>query len=156
MPVAPTDAAGPLLGITRVAVVLLGVVLVLALLRWLLLRGRAVNQAATWGCGYTAPSARMQYTATSFAEPLLAPFASVIPARITERGPDGYFPSQAHYEEHHGDMAGERFLVPATRRAIRALSRLRVIQQGHLHLYLVYIALTLVALLVWQLMGVAR
>jgi hypothetical protein len=50
-------------------------------------------------------------------------------------------------------MAGERFLVPATGRIVRALSRLKVIQQGRIQLYLVYIAVTLVALLAWQLAG---
>ncbi len=156
MPAAPADVAGPLLAITRVAVVLLALMALLALLRHALLRGREVTQAATWGCGYAAPSPRMQYTSTSFAEPLLAPFASVISSRVSQEGPSGYFPAKSHYEEHIGDMAGERFLIPGTRRVIRALSRLRVIQQGRLQLYLVYIAVTLVVLLVWQLMEVGR
>jgi hypothetical protein len=93
----------------------------------------------------------MQYTAASFAEPVLEPFAGAIPRHVHQEGPEGFFPARARYEEHLGDMAGERFLVPATRRAAEALSRLKVIQQGRLQLYLVYIAATLVALLVWQL-----
>jgi hypothetical protein len=36
---------------------------------------------------------------------------------------------------------------------VRALSGLHVLQQGKLQLYLVYIAATLIGLLVWQLMG---
>ena len=153
---APSDAVGPLLAITRVAVVLLVLIAVLALLRLVLLRGRPVTRAATWGCGYIAPTTRMQYTAVSFAKPLLTPFAPVIHARVYEEGPTGYFPANANYEEHLGDMAGERFLRPGTRRVVRALSRLRVIQQGRVQLYLVYIAVTLVLLLIWQLMGVGR
>jgi hydrogenase-4 component B len=156
MPAAPADVVGPLLAITRVAVVLLALIALLALFRHALLRSREVTQTATWGCGYAAPSPRMQYTSTSFAEPLLAPFASVIPSRVSQEGPAGYFPTKAHYEQHIGDMAGERFLIPGARRVIRALSRLRVIQQGRLQLYLVYIAVTLVVLLVWQLVEVGR
>jgi len=152
----PSDAAGPLLAITRVAVVLVTLMVLLALLRRRLLRRRFVTQAATWGCGYAHPTPRMQYTAASFAEPLLTPFASVIHTRVHQEGPSGYFPAKAYYEEHVGDMAGERFLVPGTRGIIRVLSRLRVIQQGRLQLYLVYIAATLVVLLIWQLMGVRR
>jgi hypothetical protein len=98
----------------------------------------------------------MQYTAASFAQPILALFAPLIHSRIDQRGPDGYFPAGAHYEEHLGDMAGERILLPATRRVVRALSRLHAIQQGRLQIYLVYIAVTLVALLVWQLAGMGR
>ena len=99
----------------------------------------------------------MQYTAASFAQPVLAPFGGAVSARACdEAGPDGYFPAKARYEEHAGDMAGERFLVPATRRVVEALSRLKAIQQGRLQLYLVYIAVTLVVLLVWQLAGIGR
>jgi hydrogenase-4 component B len=147
---------GPLAAITRVAVVLLGVAGLLAVLRRSLLGGRVVGSAATWGCGYANPSPRMQYTAASFAEPVLEPFAAAIPRRIHRSGPEGYFPSAASYEEHPGDVAGERFLVPATKRVVRAFSRLRVIQQGRLQVYLVYIAVTLVVLLIWQLSPAGR
>ncbi len=149
----PPTVAGPLLAITRVAVVLLAVVGLLALLRRALLRGRSVASVTTWGCGYAAMTPRMQYTAASFAEPTLGLFAAVIPRRVHQDGPAGYFPVKARYEEHLGDMAGERFLVPATRRVVQAFSRFRVIQQGRLQVYLVYIAVTLVALLIWQLAG---
>jgi hypothetical protein len=97
----------------------------------------------------------MQYTGASFAQPILALFAPVIHSRVDQRGPDGCFPARAHYGEHLGDMAGERVLLPATRRVVRALSRIHAIQQGRLQLYLVYIAVTLVVLLVWQL-GIGR
>jgi hydrogenase-4 component B len=153
LPSGAMTAPGPLVAVTRVALVLLALVALLALLRMALLRGRSVAAAATWGCGYPAPTPRMQYTAASFAEPVLEPFAGAIPRRVHGVGPAGYFPEEARYEAHLGDMAGERFLVPATRRVVRALSRLRVIQQGRVQLYLVYIAVTLVALLAWQLAG---
>jgi hydrogenase-4 component B len=161
IPDAPSDAIGPLTDITRVAAWLTILIAFLALLRLALLRlallqGRKVAQAVTWGCGYSSPTPRMQYTAGSFAEPLLAPFASVIQARVHREGPAGYFPTKAYFEEHLGDPAGERLLIPATRRVVRALARLRVIQQGRLQLYLVYIAVTLVVLLIWQIMEAGR
>jgi hydrogenase-4 component B len=147
---------GPLSAITRVGAVLLALVVLLGLVRLALLRGRKSPRAATWGCGYAAPTPRMQYTAASFAQPILALFTPVIHSRVEQQGPEGYFPEKAHYEEHLGDMAGERFLLPAARRVVRVLSRLHVIQQGRVQLYLVYIAVTLVVLLVWQLMGTGR
>jgi hydrogenase-4 component B len=151
-----SPSAAALSAITRVSAVLLALVLLLGLVRLVLLRGRPVAQAATWGCGYAAPTPRMQYTAASFAQPILALFGPVIHSRIDQRGPDGYFPAGARYEEHLGDLAGERLLLPATRRVVRVLSRLHAIQQGRLQLYLVYIAVTLVALLIWQLAGMGR
>jgi len=153
---APSDAIGPLVAITRVATCLVILVAALALLRLALLRGRKVAQAVTWGCAYSAPTPRMQYTAGSFAEPLLAPFARVIHAQLHRIDPAGFFPTKARFEEHLGDPAGERFLIPATRRVVQALAQLRVIQQGRLQLYLVYIAITLVVLLIWQIIEAGR
>jgi hydrogenase-4 component B len=156
MPGLSLDASLPLLAVSRLAFVLALVVAALALLRWALLRRREVTQGATWGCGYSAPSPRMQYTASSFAQPLLAPFAAITQVRVTENGPSGYFPAEARYEEQIGDVAGERLLIPGTRRVVRALSRLRVIQQGRVQLYIVYIVATLVALLIFELTGAGR
>jgi len=119
-----------------------------------LYRGRTVATAPTWGCGYTAPSPTMQYTSTSFAEPALAPFAVFVPMRVDRDGPTGYFPVSARHDVIVGDMAGERLVVPLTRRFVSLVGRVRMIQQGHLQLYLAYIFVTLVALLVWRL-GIA-
>lgn len=156
LPAVPATVAGPLAAITRMAVVLLALAGLLTLLRRAVLSGRSVVRGATWGCGYAHPNPRMQYTASSFAEPVLEPFAAAMPRGVRQDGPEGYFPARAAYEEHLGDMAGERFLVPATRRVVHALSRLKVIQQGRLQIYLVYIAVTLVALLIWQLSAAGR
>ncbi len=146
-----SDTGGPLAAITTVAVVVLGCAGLLALLRTRLLRRRVVTQAATWGCGYATPTARMQYTAASFVQPVLEPFEPVIYSRVDEERPEGYFPSSARYEEHVGDMAGERLVLPAYRRAVLLLGRVRVLQQGRIQLYLAYILVTLIVLLVWQL-----
>ncbi|MBI3183662.1 MAG: hypothetical protein HYZ28_16110 [Myxococcales bacterium] len=152
VPAAP-EAVGPLSDITWAGVALAGIIALIALARWALLRGRFVGAAVTWGCGYASPTPRMQYTASSFASPLLELFASVIHARVQKEGPTGCFPKAARYEEHLGDMAGERMLVPLSRRIVAAAGRLRVIQQGRVHLYLVYMLATLIALLLWQLGG---
>lgn len=149
-------AGGPPVAITRVAAVLVVALGAILLARALLLRAREVRAAPTWGCGYDAPTARMQYTAASFAEPVLAPFAVLVHARVERQGPDGFLPKTARYDERHGDLAGERLLVPAGRALVRGLSRFRVLQQGRLQIYLAYILITLVLLLVWQLGGIDR
>jgi hydrogenase-4 component B len=151
----PADL-GPLFNISLLATVLVALIAALALLRARLLKARPVAQAATWGCGYPHATARMQYTATSFADPVLAPFSSALQIRTDGGLPDGIFPTEAHFEKHVGDMAGERLLVPAWRHFLRTARRLRVIQHGRMQLYLVYILGTLVALVLWQLTGAMR
>ena len=146
-------AIEPLINIQMAAAVLLAVVALLALLRARLLSGRRVDSAPTWGCGYAHPSSRMQYSATSFVDPIRGPFASILRAHVVSEPPVGYFPLAARYEDRVRDMAGERVLVPVWRRFLRLNSRLRVIQSGRMQLYLVYVLVTLVALLLWQIGG---
>jgi hydrogenase-4 component B len=147
---APADAFGALPSISLVAVVLVGAVAALVLARAALLRRAPVRSAPTWACGYPEVSPRMQYTAASFAEPVLAPFAGVIQRTTHAERPSGYFPRTARLEEHVADMAGERLLVPAVRRVVREIGRLRILQQGRIQLYLAYVLATLLVLLVWQ------
>jgi hydrogenase-4 component B len=155
IPALAFEATTPLLAISRMAFVLGLVISVLALFRAALLRGKKVRQGATWSCGYAVSDPRMQYTASSFAQPLLAAFAPLIHVRVEGDEASGYFLQRARYEEHIGDV-GERFLLPGIQRVLRALSQLRVIQQGRVQLYVVYIVATLVALLVFELMGTGR
>lgn len=148
---AVADLVGAVGPIALVAAILVGLILALALLRWGLLRGREVRAAPTWGCGYSSPTPRMQYTAASFVSPLLEPFAILLRRRERQEGPTGYFPSDAHHELHYDDFAGERILLPVTRKIVSALGRMRVIQHGRINLYLIYILLTFVILLAWRL-----
>ena len=138
-----------LASISRVGIVLIVLATALVLLRFMLLRRREVRTGQTWGCGYASPTPRMQYTAASFSAILLSPFGGWLDLRVRRQGPEGYFPKTATFEEHTGDPAGERLLIPATRQVLAALSRLQVIQRGRIQLYLAYIFATLIALLLW-------
>jgi hydrogenase-4 component B len=151
---APDIAVGALPSMTLVAALLAGAIAVLVVARMALLRGRPVRVVPTWACGYPRVTPRMQYTAASFAEPVLAPFGSVLHRTVHAELPSGYFPAGARYDEHVADMAGERLLVPAVRRVVGMLGSVRVLQQGRLQLYLAYVLVTLLVLLVWQ-VGVA-
>jgi len=56
--------------LSRISQVSLILILLVAILIWIrsrVLKTRLVEKGPTWGCGYTAPSAHQQYTATSFA-----------------------------------------------------------------------------------------
>ncbi len=152
----PGGVVGPLASITSVALVLLAVVAALALARAALLRRRPAAVEPTWACGYVGVTPRMQYTAASFAEPVLAPFGPAIQRTVHAEPPAGYFPASARYDEHVADMAGERLLAPAIRRVLAAFGRMRVLQQGRIQLYLAYVLVTLLALLVWQVGAAGR
>ncbi len=130
-----------------------GVVLAVGLvvLRRALLAGRCVATAGTWDCGYALPDARMQYTASSFSQPLTKLFAAVLGTRERTVRPNGLFPKAAAFASETIDLFSERVFRPLFRRVEAALARLRWLQQGRLQLYVLYIAVTLLVLLVWKL-----
>ena len=70
------------------------VTVALVLLRRSLLAGRRVEQSVTWGCGYAQPTPRIQYTASSFAQPLTDLFRPLLGTRKRILRPRGFFPTE--------------------------------------------------------------
>jgi hydrogenase-4 component B len=134
-----------------VAIILIGIIFFLTLLRRTALAHRQVHESVTWDCGYTFPTARMQYTASSFAQPLLLLFKSLLRTRLEEERPAGYFPSQARIASHTPDVAKEYGFRPIAAGVVRTLDSLRWMQRGRVQWYLLYIVVTLVVLLIWKL-----
>ncbi|TMK27562.1 MAG: hypothetical protein E6G69_15430 [Alphaproteobacteria bacterium] len=113
------------------------------------LAARRIGRGPVWGCGYLFPSPRMQYTASSFVQPLTTQFHLFVRNRETLVSPEGYFPRRASYQSDSGDPWLRLLFAPTFRWFDHIVSRLNVIQHGHIHLYVLYVAATLVVLLVW-------
>jgi formate hydrogenlyase subunit 3/multisubunit Na+/H+ antiporter MnhD subunit len=131
--------------------VLVALVGLLAVSRRLLLARRDVESALTWDCGYARPTARMQYTGTSFTEPVTRLFRVVLPTRTSGTPPTGLFPSPSSFASETPDTFSVYAFTPVFRALGLAFSKLRWIQHGRLNLYMLYIALALLVLLVWKL-----
>lgn len=119
---------------------------------WLAARTRGERRAVaigTWDCGYAAPAARMQYTASSFAEMIIRLLGGALRPDVHPPHLEGPFPGTASFHSHLPDTVLDRAVVPGFSLAGRAFARLRVIQGGSTHLYLLYILATLLALLLW-------
>jgi hydrogenase-4 component B len=143
-----TVAAGPgrdfareLGRVSAAALVLVAAVSVAWPLRNMLMRGRWRVVPDTWGCGYPLPTPRMQYTASSFAAPLLQPFGAATGLREEREG--------ATFRTHAVDPGLEGAILPAWRRMQGATAGLRALQLGRLHVYLLYVLATVVALLAY-------
>jgi hydrogenase-4 component B len=104
----------------------------------------------TWGCAYVAPTVRMQYTGRSFAEMIAE---HLLPRwlrpRTSKHAPEGLFPSKADFGADCPDPIREGIYEPFFRRWANRFSRLRILQQGRVHIYLLYIALVVVVALSW-------
>lgn len=128
---------------------LLGLVpAVLSLLQ--LNRRRRVSES--WGCGRVGQTARMEYTATAFAEPLRRVFAEIYrPMKkltINFHPQSKYFVQSIEYRSEITPWFDQILYKPFLQSATFAAQQVRRLQAGSLHLYLLYIAIALTVLLV--------
>jgi NADH:ubiquinone oxidoreductase subunit 5 (subunit L)/multisubunit Na+/H+ antiporter MnhA subunit len=142
-PEATLAALGAFNGWTVVALAVGGAGLV-ALVR------RGAVSGPTWGCGYPAPTPRIQYTGRSFAEIVAE---RVLPRFLRPKGrrkaPTGLFPSEGEYASDCADPINRRLYEPFFTRWAARFARLRILQQGKVHVYLLYILCTVVLALAW-------
>ena len=140
--------------------VMLGLLILLALIP-LAMKILRVNEklrvSDTWGCGRVGQTPRMEYTATSFAEPLRRVFSELY--RPTKEVTIDFHPDSKYFVqsiEYKSDIRPwfEEFLYEPLVNKIRAWSqRVRQLQSGSLHGYLAYLflalGLLLLSALVW-------
>lgn len=105
----------------------------------------------TWDCGYAAPTARMQYTSSSFASTLVGMFAAVLRPRGHSPSVRGPFPAPAEFHSHVPEVVLDHAITPSIRLVARGLVWFRWVQRGAIQLYVLYVLAALVfALLVWR------
>jgi formate hydrogenlyase subunit 3/multisubunit Na+/H+ antiporter MnhD subunit len=134
---------------------LAGVVALLALWRHLSARRRGFAPVATleaWGSGRHHQTAHMQYTATSYGEPILRVFDDVLrPDRdvdVSHVVESRYYLERIRYRTSSEDIV-ERLLYRPVLGILRAWARrARVIANGSVHRYLAYGLAALVVILV--------
>jgi formate hydrogenlyase subunit 3/multisubunit Na+/H+ antiporter MnhD subunit len=142
------DAAASGWKVTLVALLLLALAGALAAWR----RGRlgaAQPVAATWGCGYDAPTARMQYTGSSFAELLVLRFRWVFFPRKQVHPPAGPFPRHAAFDSHVPDTILDVAIVPAVHRGSALADRLRARFGSRVQAKVLMVLAGVVGLLLW-------
>lgn len=104
----------------------------------------------TWGCGLPL-TARMEYTATGFVQPIKRVFSTVYQPTVeleTEFLEESKYFAKRRRFAFHFEPVFERYLyAPVVACVSRLADRLRIIQAGSLHLYLAYTFVTLVVLL---------
>jgi len=143
-------ASGYLKSIAAGALVIMALIGLIALLRRRLLSGREVRESGTWDCGYAEPTARMQYTASSFSQPIVDFFNIFQSGWKRLKPPRGYFPATASFRTEALDTSQEKVYRPIFEAVEHFLSKLRVMQHGRIQLYVLYIVLTLILLFVWK------
>jgi hydrogenase-4 component B len=143
-PMPAAELAAVSAALPRVALMALAVMVLSALL-WLV-RGHLlarVSAAAsdTWACAGAPLTARMQYTASSYAAPLLRAFGPVagVRAHVDAGG----------FHSHPIDLVLDGVVFRAWRWVGRLAHEARLLQAGRLRWYLLYVILTVLALLLY-------
>jgi hydrogenase-4 component B len=103
----------------------------------------------TWGCGYTAPTPRLQYTGSSLAQMLVGMFRGYL--RPAEQRPQikAIFPDSAAFESEVPEVVLDQAIHPIFRLVSSLLLWVRLIQRGHIQIYLLYIFAMLIVLLLF-------
>ncbi|MCP3875977.1 MAG: hydrogenase [Desulfobacteraceae bacterium] len=133
--------------ITHSALIFLVVVLFVIAVRSFFYRGKIVTKSGTWGCGFTQPTVKMQYTGSSYASFILDFFKPVAPLEEDHPKITGRFPEKTHYKSHVNDIAELHMGTIIVRPILFLFDKLRWIQHGDIHLYIGYILLAIVLLL---------
>jgi hydrogenase-4 component B len=143
-------ASNYLLYVTVGSVGFIVFLLLIAGLRNFLLSRNSVGKSGTWDCGYAAPTARMQYTASSFAQPIIELFQFFIRTKTKIIIPDSYFPSASNFETHTPDIGREMIYKPIFKAIDSFFGRIQIMQEGRIHIYVLYVVATLLILLFWN------
>ena len=122
---------------------------------WRRSQRRGLTRALTWDCGYSAPTARMQYTAGAFAGIITEWFAFILRPERHERRPEALLPTGASFGEHTPETVLEQVVVPAAGMVMQVSNLVRRLQHGRVQAYLLYLVIGLAALaaLVWAGVG---
>ena len=120
---------------------------------WHRVRRNGLERAGTWDCGYARPTARMQYTAGSFAGIITGWFAWILRPQRHTHIPKENFPAHGSFVEHTPETVLELVIGPAAAVVMRISAGVRHLQHGRLQAYIFYLLLGLAALALLALFG---
>jgi hydrogenase-4 component B len=122
---------------------------------WLIFGRKArTRRGPTWACGQPGLTPQMEYTATGFSKPVRMIFKALFqPRRDVQREYDfsPYFATNIRFESHIEEVFVERLYRPLRILILRVSRRVRALQAGSIHAYLLYIFVTLLLLLLFAL-----
>jgi hydrogenase-4 component B len=135
-------AAGSMSPLIIAAALLVAVIGLLAVLRAAATRRVRRREARLWDCGAGPMTARMEYTATSFAEPLQRVFDNVLAPEtdldVTPVRESSYLVDSVTYRSRVGDRIEHRLYRPVLDGAARLGRASRPLANGSVHRYIGY------------------
>lgn len=113
---------------------------------------QGIRLAPSWGCGMPKLTPRMQYTATGYSKPIRRIFSFLYqPTRQVELEVEGHeiLRTAQRFESKTTHVFDEWIYRPLAKCMLFVSKKAKLIQTGHIQLYLSYIFITLIVLLVY-------
>lgn len=132
--------------VSLTCIILIAVVVALYFLRKVVMARRIVKYGPTWGCGYTAPNSKQQYTASSYVSDF-AHLASPVTRYKREMKPikeEEIFPTPRAFKGKEHDVLNSTLINKPLRLLNRWFYRLAIFQTGKIQHYILYALLFMV------------
>lgn len=139
-PAVLTSFSGSISDISLYSLLLIGLLGLLWFVRYQVQKKRSESIEPTWGCAYTGPNSRMQYTGKSFSKPLGKIFNFLVIERkqYDELQTGEIFPAKRKYASYYHDFFEVRFINYITKRLVYSANWFSFIQNGHIQSYVLY------------------
>ena len=101
---------------------------------------KATSYSPTWGCGYTAPTSRMQYTGKSFSKTLAKLFVYITgeQKKYSEIENNVVFPSNRSYQSSYAEFFEKNIFNKASNQLLHFMNYFSFIHNGKVQMYVLY------------------
>ena len=142
--------ANTISGISLYSLLFIGITTAIWLVRSFIMKKRIQRTDATWGCGYVAPTSRIQYTGKSFSKPLgkIFNFILIEKKHYEELNPGEIFPAKRSYVSHYHDFFERNLIDPVISRVNHSANYFSFIQNGRIQSYVLYGILFILAMFI--------
>ncbi len=127
----------------------IAIFIVVSIFRKMLYSGKEIGSGGTWGCGFTQPTVRMQYTGTSYAAEMVDFFRPFVPFKDIYSGIKKIFPGTTTWDTKTFDIADKNYQERLIGPMMTLMAKLRWIQHGNIQLYIGYIIVAIIVLLLF-------
>jgi len=137
-------------------IIFIAIILSLFLLRRIITKNRKVASEPTWGCAYSNPNARMQYTGHGYSSPFSALIINLRGISKHKKTAKHYFPEESEMRIEYYDAIEQYLFMPLIKKLHKFLAVFGGIQTGKTHLYILYGLIFLIGVLLWTVIGAMK
>jgi len=136
----PSSLLNIISSIGEFAMVFIIFIILIYVIRNRVSRKRAVSIELTWGCGYVASNARMQYSGKSFSKSLgkLLNFIILEKKKYKEIPTNEIFPQERRHSSHYNDFFVTKIFNGIVDKLLYSLNYFQFIQNGKIQMYILY------------------